>query len=205
MKAMNPKPFSKNLLLMLFVGLLVGCRKDQEEVKPLLRNSSEVLMNGRPWNGKSANGTLCATLTVASSCWAEPLDAAYRRFFGIRFYRYYESPFERNYFQSLSIGAIPMKEGVYELKGNRLNICRPDTISAGGFYTGEYDTGGDIYSVLQSEKNYVKVLKADKRTGLVEGEIMATFIRDYRQKNSVYPDTMRFQPFPFSAFLGADG
>ena len=204
MKTIHLKSFLKNLLVFLFIGLWVGCRKDPEVVKPLPRNSAEVFMNGKPWNGLSTNGTLYATLTVASSCWAEPLDQSYNRFFGISFYRYYNGPTERNYFQSLSLGAIPLKEGIYELKGNRLKMCRPDTIAAGAFYTGEYDTGGDVYGVLQSEENYIKVLRTNKQTGLVEGEIMATFIRVHGAKDSPYPDTMRFQPSRFYAFLGAD-
>ena len=204
MKTIHLKSFLKNLLVFLFIGLWVGCRKDPEVVKPLPRNSAEVFMNGKPWNGLSTNGDTYGILTVAGACTARKAEY-YQNFFSITFNRYYfKGSSERNYFEGLSLGMIPLKTGTYELKGIPFNYCQADTISSGMFHTSEQDAGRDLYHVLQSEKNYVRIIKVNKQTALIEGEFMATFIRVHGAKDSPYPDTMRFQPSRFYAFLGAD-
>lgn len=186
---------------------LIACQKDREEPKPLPRNSAQVTMQGKPWNYTLPNGTPILTQTSCFTCWAERLDTLYKNFFTLAFYHYYEEKgtgvFDRNSFETLSLGAIPYRIGKYELLGTR-TACRPDTIPMARFFTNNYDVGKDMYDVLKSEKHYIEIIKIDKATGYVEGEFMMTFIRTRKGSDSEYPDTLRFQPSRFSAFIGAN-
>lgn len=201
----------KNRTIGIFVRLLLiltttACQKDEEETIPepvLPRNSATVTMNGKPWNATLSNGTTTYTMTSCFSCWAERLDESYKNYFGISLNRYFNfDKTNRYYFEGLSFNAIPLKVGTYELKGRIVNSCRPDTIPASAFSTSEHDVGKDRYYVLQTEKNYLKVANINKETGLIEGEFMATYIRVSKAYDSTYPDTVRFQPSKFSAFIG---
>lgn len=201
----------KNRTIGIFVRLLLiltttACQKDEEETIPepvLPRNSATVTMNGKPWNATLSNGTTTYTITSCFSCWAERLDESYKNYFEISFNRYFNfDKTNRYYFEGLSFNAIPLKVGTYELKGSPINSCRPDTIPSSAFYTSEHDVGKDSYHVLQTEKNYLKVANINKETGLIEGEFMATYIRVSKAYDSTYPDTVRFQPSKFSAFIG---
>jgi hypothetical protein len=202
---MNYRPISQKWLLwLLFVIFIAACHQDQEDVKPLPRNSAEVMMGGKLWNYTTPKGVKVSTHTIGNSCWSERINDNYKNFFGIAFHRYFITKDNtRYYFESLSFSAIALRAGNYELTGSPINACRPDTIPAAAFYTSEHDAGKDSYRVLQSEKNYFRVTKVDKQTGLVEGEFMASFIKTFGAKDSTYPDTIRFQPSRFSAFLGA--
>lgn len=189
------------------ISLLIACQKDKEEVKALPRNSAQITMQGKPWNYTLPNGTPILTQTSCSTCWAERLDTLYKNFLFLSFYRYYEEKgtgrFDRNNFETLSFGAIPYKLGKFELLGT-ITACRPDTLPTARFYTNEYDVGKDTYEVLKSEKNYIQLTKIDKATGYIEGEFTMTFIRTRKGSKSEYPDTLRFQPSHFSAFIGAN-
>ncbi|TAE39839.1 MAG: hypothetical protein EAZ70_04630 [Runella slithyformis] len=207
---MNYRPISQKWLLwLLFAIFIAACRQDQEEVKPLPRNFSEIMMGGKSWNEKRASGAQSGVWTVMNGfCGIDSSYAAakqYRNFLSFAFYRYIITKDNtRYYFESLSFTAIPLRVGNYELTGTTINACRPDTIPGAAFRTSEHDAGKDSYRVLQSEKNYFRVTKVDKQTGLVEGEFMASFIKIFGAKDSTYPDTVRFQPSRFSAFLGAE-
>lgn len=170
----------------------------------LSKNAAEIVMGGKTWN----DDVIKTRTTVYGSCgYIEPivLRDQYKSFFSIYFLRYYtNNSVERNYFEGVSFSAIPLKLGSYLLSGNFANACRPDTIPSGAFHTNEYDVRTNYYVVLQSEKHYLQVTKVDKQTGLVEGAFMATFIRQHGAKDSAYPDTIRFQPSRFSAFIGAE-
>jgi len=182
---------------------LVACKKE-EEVPPIVaKNSADILMNGKPWNDTKIN-TRTNIYDYCGYLDTSVLKEQYKNFFSIYFLRYHVGKNEeRNYFEGMSFGAIPLKIGTYLLNGNLTSACRPDTIPAGSLHSNEYDVMTNYYVVLQSEKNYFRVNKVDKQTGLVEGEFMATFIRKDSAKGSTYPDTMRIQPSRFSAFIGA--
>ena len=195
------------LIGFIFAIMVIACRKDREEPKPLPRNSAQVTMQGKPWNYTLPNGIPILTQTSCITCWAERLDTLYKNFFFLTFYHYYEEKgtgvFDRNSFEDLTFGAVPYRIGKFELLG-KITACRPDTIPAARFYTNDYDVGKDMYEVLKSEKHYIELTKIDKATGYVEGEFMMTFIRTRKGNGSDYPDTLRFQPSRFSAFIGAN-
>lgn len=195
------------LISLVCISLLISCQKKQEDVKALPRNSAQITMEGKPWNYILPNGRPILTQTSCLTCWAERLDTLYKNFLFFSFYRYYEEKgtglFDRNSFESLTFGAIPYKLGKFELLGT-ITACRPDTIPAARFYTNEYDVGKDTYEVLKSEKNYIQLTKIDRATGYIEGEFMMTFIRVRKGSRSEYPDTLRFQPSHFTAFIGAN-
>ena len=199
----------KNLSWLFFIIILAACHKDQqEEVKPLPRNSAEIIMGGKSWSEKRPSGAQVGVWTIIRGfCGIDSSYAVakqYSHFLLIDFYRYLiTTENTRYYFESLSFGAIPLRVGSYELTGSPINACRPDTIPSAAFFTSEHDAGKDSYRVLQSEKNYFRVTKVDRQTGLVEGEFMALFIKTFGARDSTYPDTIRLQPSRFSAFLGA--
>ena len=88
------------LIGFIFTIMVIACRKDREEPKPLPRNSAQVTMQGKPWNYTLPNGIPILTQTSCITCWAERLDTLYKNFFFLTFSHYYEEKgtgvFDRN-------------------------------------------------------------------------------------------------------------
>ncbi|WP_206023400.1 hypothetical protein [Runella sp. CRIBMP] len=185
---------------------LLGCQKEKEkEPEPTPRNSSQILMDGKPWNQTLPNGVVVATRTVCASCWMAPLDTLYKNYFTLSISHFYDLEEYKKYpFESIYLGAIPIRTGEYKFAEVYKPPCRLNTIPQAIFFTSEFDTGKDTYHILPSERQYIRVTKVDKAKGYVEGEFMMTFIRVAKTKDSTSPDTLRIQPSRFSAFIGAN-
>ncbi|AXE21989.1 hypothetical protein DR864_29430 (plasmid) [Runella rosea] len=185
---------------------LLGCKKETEQdPEPISRNFAQIVMDGKPWNQTLSNGVTIATRTTCASCWLEHLNPLYKNFFSLSIDHYYDIEEYKKYpFESISLGAIPLRTGEFKFDEVHKSPCRPDTVPQAAFYTSEFDTGKDTYHILPGEQQYIRVTKVEKTTGYVEGEFMMTFIRVAKTKDSTSPDTLRIHPSLFSGFIGSN-
>ena len=185
------------IALIIFTNL--SCYRDSENIEPVSRNKIFVEVNGKSWDSTSSNGVVFTSKSHAINCSSSSTN---NNRASIYLYRYYtDKNGVKDLLESLLLGAIPFRQGTFNLSGSHINSCNPDAIPSIFYVTNAYDVTVDEYVVAPKYQNTIKITKADTLNKFIEGSIEATMYRIRKDGDSLYLDTLRIKNTVFSMYI----
>ena len=165
----------------LFLILLFTCNKD-DDGNPYYWNrdywgEATALKNGEQWNALIYGHRRSVPTHIGASFSIDVYDV-----FG-------DVGFRR---ETLHFFRVPLKKGIYEF----VKSIAQDSLDSPGvrhlYILQDGDVVGDLFTILESEENYIEVLSLEGDE--ITAEFQVTFVRDDLESisNPEVPDTIRF-------------
>ncbi len=165
----------------LFLILLFTCNKD-DDGNPYYWNrdywgEATALKNGEQWNALIYGHRRSVPTHIGASFSIDVYDV----FGDVGFWR-----------QALSFFRVPLEKGTYNL----VKSVAQDSLESPGanyiFILQDGDVAGDLFTILESEENYIEVLSFDDDE--IAAGFQVTFVRYNLEtiSNPEVPDTIRF-------------